>query len=83
MRNLNSDNESLKSKFSLILFAYNLVTGYSKKIEKIIRESAFDKNIKNPTLKFNPGLALTGKNTILHFRVRMFVKSAVKSQCSQ
>ena len=65
MRNLNSDNESLKSKFSLILFAYNLVTGYSKKIEKIIRESAFDKKIKNPTLKFNPGLVLTGKNTIV------------------
>ena len=28
-------------------------------IEKIIRESAFDKKIQNPGLKFNPGLALT------------------------
>ena len=37
--------ESLKSKFSLILFAFNLMTGYSKKIKKIIRESAFGKKI--------------------------------------
>ena len=28
-----------------------------------MRESAFDKKIKNPTLKFNPGLALTGIRT--------------------
>ena len=34
-----------------------------KRIEKIIRESAFDKKIKNPGLKFNPGLALTGVRT--------------------
>ena len=34
--------------------------GYSKRIEKIIRESAFDEKIKKPWLKFNPGLALTG-----------------------
>ena len=33
--------------------------GYAKKIEKIIRESAFDKKKKKPGLKFNPGLALT------------------------
>jgi len=30
-----------------------------KKIEKIIRESAFDKKKKKSGLKFNPGLALT------------------------
>ena len=30
-----------------------------KKIEKIIRESAFEKKKKKPALKFNPGLALT------------------------
>ena len=34
--------------------------GYAKKIEKIIRESAFDKKKKKPRLKFNPGLVLTG-----------------------
>ena len=34
--------------------------GYSKKIEKIIQENAFDKKKKKPRLKFNPGLALTG-----------------------
>ena len=33
--------------------------GYSKKIEKIIQENAFDKKKKKPRLKFNPGLALT------------------------
>ena len=37
--------------------------GYAKKIEKIIRESAFDKKKKKPRLKFNPGLALTGVRT--------------------
>ena len=37
--------------------------GYAKKIEKIIRESAFDKKKKKPGLKFNPGLALTGVRT--------------------
>ena len=34
-----------------------------KRIEKIIRKSAFDKKIKKPRLKFNPGLALTGVRT--------------------
>ena len=52
--------ESLKSKFSLIHFAYNLMTGYSKKNRKIIRESAFDKKEKKPGLKFDPGLGLIG-----------------------
>ena len=37
--------------------------GYSKKIEKIIQENAFDKKKKKPGLKFNPGLALTGVRT--------------------
>ena len=43
--------------------------GYAKKIEKIIRESAFDKKKKKPGLKFKPGLALirvgtTGPSTL-------------------
>ena len=37
--------------------------GYSKKIEKITQENAFDKKKKKPRLKFNPGLALTGVRT--------------------
>ena len=38
--------------------------GYStKRIEKIVRESAVDKNKKKPGLKFNPGLVLTGVRT--------------------
>ena len=36
---------------------------YAKKIEKIIRGSAFDKKKKKPGLKFNPGLALTRVRT--------------------
>ena len=34
-----------------------------KKIEKIIRESAFDEKKKKRGLKFSPGLALTGVQT--------------------
>ena len=37
--------------------------GYAKKIEKIIRQSAFDKKKKKSGLKFNPGLALTRVRT--------------------
>ena len=55
--------ESLKNKSSLILFAYNLMIGYSKRMEKIIRESAFDEKKKKPRLKFNPRLASTGLRT--------------------
>ena len=51
--------ESLKSLFGWILFAYNLMIGYAKKIEKIIPEGAFDKKKKKPGLKLNPGLPLT------------------------
>ena len=50
-------------KFSLILFAYNLMVGYSKKKNRENYLSAFDKKIKNPGLKFNPGLALTDVRT--------------------
>ena len=39
------------------------MTGYSKKNREIIGESVFDKNIKKPGLRFNPGLALTGVRT--------------------
>ena len=56
--------KSLKRKFNLILFAYSLMIGYStKRIEKIVRESAVDKNKKKPGLKFNPWLVLTGVRT--------------------
>ena len=37
--------------------------GYSKRIEKIIRESAFDNMKKKPGLIFNPKLALSGVRT--------------------
>ena len=54
---------SLKSKFNLILFAYNLMIGYSKKNRENILEPAFDNKKKKPTLKFNPRLALTSVRT--------------------
>ena len=49
---------SLKSKFSLILFVYNLMIRYSKRIEKIIHENAFVKKKKKPKLKFIPRFVL-------------------------
>ena len=52
--------ERLKSKFSLILFAHNLMIGYSKRIEKIIRKKTFKNKKKRQGLKFNSRLVLTG-----------------------
>ena len=46
--------------------------GYSKKIEKIIQENAFDKKKKKPRLKFNPGLALTGVRTTRPWRLGLW-----------
>ena len=37
--------------------------GYSKRMEKIIRENAFEQKKKKPRLKFNPGLALIDLRT--------------------
>ena len=55
--------------------------GYAKKIEKIIRGSAFDKKKNKPGLKFNPGLALTGVPTT-RSRTTMYVESfpSIKAQ---
>ena len=55
--------ESLKSKFSLILFVNNLGLATLKRIEKIVGENAFDEKKKRPRLKFNPGLALISLQT--------------------
>ena len=54
--------ESLKSRFSLILFAYNLMIGYSKKLEKVIflRKRICIQRKRNPVQNYNPGLALPG-----------------------
>ena len=48
---------SLKSKFSLILSAYILMTGMDtlERVEKIIRESALDKKKKKVWLILTPG----------------------------
>ena len=48
MRNLNSD-----LKVYTALFVYDLVIGYPKRREKIIRLKAFDKKKKKPGLKSN------------------------------
>ena len=51
--------------------------GCSKKIEKIIRENAFEEKKKKPRLKFNPELALidlrtTGPRTL---EARLYAKT--------
>ena len=48
---------SLKSKFSLILSAYILMTGIDtlERVEKIMRESALDKKKKKAWLNLTPG----------------------------
>ena len=84
--------EGSKSKFSLIVFAYNLMIGHIlKRIEKIILQSAFDKKTKKPGLKLIPGLALTSVRTRLKqrpvFVTRIFpyghYKKQMKESCSR
>ena len=53
-------HESLKSKFSLIHFACNLMIGYSKTTTENNERGALDRRNKKLGLKCNPGLALTG-----------------------
>ena len=50
--------ESLKSKFSFLVFLYNLMISCPK-IEKIIQKNAFDQKKKKPTLKFKSWITLT------------------------
>ena len=45
---------AFESQFSLILFVYNLIMDGPKSSEKIIRENAFDRKKKKPSLKFSP-----------------------------
>ena len=58
--------ESLRSKFSFILFPTIWLLGALKGREKIIRENAFEQKKKKPGLKFNFGLALIGLQTTGH-----------------
>ena len=48
-----------------------------KRIEKIIREKAFDENKKKPGLKFNPRLAVTGVRTTGPWMVSYSIASKV------
>ena len=50
-------------KASLILFAYNLMIGYSKKNQEHNPREYFWQKKKKPEIKFSPGLALTGVRT--------------------
>ena len=61
-RNLNSAIRAWKANS---VFSLPTIWGLHtlKRIEKIIRGNAFDKKKKNPGLKFNPRLALTGVRT--------------------
>ena len=48
--------KSLRSKFTFILFAYNLMIGLTlKRRDKIVRENNSEQKKKKPGLKFNPG----------------------------
>ena len=52
--------ESLKSKFSFILFAYNLMIGCSKKNRENYPGKCFWAKEKETQVKLNPGIALIG-----------------------
>ena len=52
--------ESLRSKFSFILSANNLMIGCSKKRGNYPGKNTFEQKKKKLGLKFNPGLALIG-----------------------
>ena len=55
--------ESIKRKFSLILFIYNLMIGCSKKNRENYRGKCFGTKEEETGLRFNPGLALIGLRT--------------------
>ena len=55
--------ESLKSKFSWILFVNSLMIGYSKENRENCPRKCFWWKEKRPGLKFNPVLALIGLRT--------------------
>ena len=54
-----------------------------KRIEKIIRESAFDKKKKKPWLKFNPGFALSGVRTTGPWLSRLCCQGNVNAERTQ
>ena len=55
--------ETLRSQFSFILSAYNLIIGCSKKKRGNYPGNTFEQKKEKPGLKFNPGLALIGLRT--------------------
>ena len=68
--------ESFKSKFTSVLFAYNLVSGHSKKNRENYPRERFDKKRNKPRLKLTtvPGLLLTGVGTTEPWEIRDKVK---------
>ena len=63
VRNLNSINESLRVKFSLILLVYIYDYVLLKEQGILSEKMLLSKRKKKPGLKFNPGLALIGLRT--------------------
>ena len=55
--------ESIKIKFSRILFVYNVTLRCSKKNTRHYPKKLLNKGVKKPGLKFNHGLALIGLRT--------------------
>ena len=51
-------SENFERKFSSNIFACNLIIGCSKKNSENFPKKTFEKEIKKPGLKFNPGLGL-------------------------
>ena len=59
-------NDDWWKKFSTIPFVYNLMIGYLKRIEKILRKRLLNIGIQKLGLKLNPGLTLIGLWTTGH-----------------
>ena len=53
-------SKSCKRKFSMNLFIYNLIIGFSKKNKEIIPKRLLNRGIHKCRLKFNIGLVLIG-----------------------
>ena len=51
-------SEGFKRKFSIIIFVYNLMTGYSSKKRENYPRKTLKQKDKETWIKFNPGLAL-------------------------
>ena len=66
----NLRSESFKRNFSIIVFVYKLMIGCSKKNRENYLKRTLNVGIKNPRLKFNPGLALISFRTTVYMHYK-------------